>query len=263
MIMMECRGCGSKDLAPVRGGDAFRFCRRCLLVQRDGKAAPGRVPASVFGPLDRLVERHGLRAESLVVGVDAAPLLERIADDGIPVLAIEQDRAEAAKARAAGIPVVEARFGPELADALAAGGRRADLALVPAFGRLEDPAGAAVALARLVAVSGAVEIAFASAAEILPHGAWAAAAAEATLPTLGRIDALLETEGLHLNDAGRAGRHHLLRAAASPERRCTGRLAGLLEEERRVGAHSARFYGGVPAASGARWSGEEGAGAVP
>jgi hypothetical protein len=262
--MMDCRGCGSHDLAPVRGTDAFAFCRRCLLVQRREAPEAGRISASAFGPVDRLIDRHGLGRESLVIGIDASPILERLAEHGIEVLAIEQDRVEAAKVRAAGTPVVEAHFGPELAEALASAGRCADLVIVPAFGRLEDPVAAAAALARLVAVDGAAELAFASAAEIVPLGAWAAAGAEATLPTLRVVGALLEAEGLHLNDAGRAGRHHLLRASASTERRCTGRLAGLLEEEHRVGAHAARFYGGgVPDLTGLRRSvTEEGAGAT-
>jgi hypothetical protein len=160
--------------------------------------------------------------------------------------------------------VVEAHFGPELADALAAGGRRADLVLVPAFGRLEDPAGAAAGIARLVATDGMAIISFASAAEIIPLEAWAAAAGEAVLPTLCGLGDLLEAEGLHLNDAGRAGRHHLLRASASTERRCTGRLAALLEEERRAGARAVRFYsGGVPElAASRRPAAEEGLGAT-
>jgi hypothetical protein len=264
MIMMECRGCGSRDLAPVQGTGAFAFCRQCLLVQRQEPRLAGGISASALGSVDRLIERHALGRGSLVVGVDAAPLLERIAEHGIPVLAIEQGRAGAAEARATGIPVVEAHFGPELAEGLAAAGRCADLVVVPAFGRLEDPAGAAEALARLVAVDGAAELAFASAAEIVPLAAWAAAGAEATLPTLRLVGELLEAEGLHLNDAGRAGRHPLLRASASTERRCTGRLAGLLDEERRVGAHAARFYsGGAPDfAAPRRTPTEEGAGAV-
>jgi hypothetical protein len=234
-------------------------------MQRHEPAPPGRISASALGPLERLLERHALSAGSLVVGVDAAPLLERIADHGIPVLAVEQDAEAAAKARAGGIPVVGAHFGPELAEALASAGRSADLILVPGFGRLDDPVGAVRALARLLAVDGTVELAFASAAEILPLDAWAAAAAETTLPTLRLLGELLEAEGLHLNDAGRAGRHHLLRASASTERRCTGRLAGLLAEEQRVGAHAVRFYsGGVPDLGGTwRSTTEEGTGANP
>jgi hypothetical protein len=253
--MTECRCCGSRDLAPVQGGNAFAFCRRCLLVQRPTAPTPGRLSASATGSVERLVERYDLGPTSFVVGVDAAPLLERLAARDIPVLAIDEDGAAAASGRAAGLPVVEAPFGPELAEALAAAGRSADLVVVPGFGRLADPAGAAAALARLVAVDGSVELAFASAAEIVPLAAWAAAETEATLPTLHVIEALLEAEGLHLNDAGRAGRHHLMRASASTERRATQRLAGLLEEERRVGADNARFYGGdAPSFSGRRRS---------
>lgn len=256
--MVECRGCGSRDLAPVVGTETFAYCRRCLLVQRRAKSSSGRVAASALGALDRLLDRNRLEPGRLVVGVDAAPLLAQAADQGFDVLAIEQDREEAGKARAAGLPVVEAHFGPELARALAASGRRADLLLVPAFGRIADPAGAAEALASILSPDGSAEIAFASAAEIVPQGAWAAARNETILPTLFVLGALLEGEGLHLNDAARAGRHHLLRASISTERRCTGRLAGLLEEERRVGAHSARFYsGGVPDIAGARRSSAE------
>jgi hypothetical protein len=263
--MTECRCCGSRDLAPVLGGSAFVFCRRCLLVQRAAAPAPGRLSASAAGSIDRLVERHHLGPASFVVGVDAAPLLERNAARDIPVLAVEQDGAAAAAGRAAGLPVVEAPFGLELAEALAASGRGADLVVAPGFGRLADPAGAAAALARLVAGDGAAELAFASAAEIVPLAAWAAADAEATLPTLHVLQAVLEAEGLYLNDAGRAGRHHLVRASASTERRSTQRLVGLLEEERRLGADSAGFYSGdAPNFSGRRRSATDvEAGAIP
>lgn len=262
--MNHCRSCGSRDLAPVRGTGAFAFCRRCLLVQRQERPGSGRVSVGAVGPVDRLIERHALGRGSFVIGVDAAALVERIAEHGIEVLAIERERDQAATARAAGIPVVEAHFGPELAEALASTRRCADLVVVPAFGRLDDPAGAAAALARLVAVDGAAELAFASAAEIVPLAAWAAAEAEATLPTLRRLGELFELEGLHLNDAGRAGRHHLVRATVSTERRCTGRLAGMLEEEHRVGAHAARFYSGdVEGLAGhRRTAAEEAAGAI-
>jgi hypothetical protein len=262
--MGVCRGCGSRDLAGVRGTEAFAFCRQCLLVQRRGKPAAAAVSTNALGLLDRSVAPDALGPQHLVVGVDAAPLLERLAAQGVPVLGVEQDRARAARARTAGVPVIEAHFGPELADALAAGGRRADLVLVPGFGRLGDPAGAVAAIARLIATDGTALFSFASAAEIVPLEAWSAAGGEATLPTLRGLAALLEREGLHLNDAGRGGRHHLLRATASTERRCTGRLAALLEEERRVGADMVRFYsGGVPELGAVRRGiTEEGFGAV-
>jgi hypothetical protein len=264
ILMLSCRGCGSHDLAGVRGTETFAFCRQCLLVQHRGKPAATTVPSSALGLLDRVVAPDAIGSARLVVGIDAAPLLEQLAARGIQVLGVEQERAGAARARAAGVPVVEAHFGPELADALAAAGRRADLVLSPAFGRLRDPAAAVAAIARLIATDGTALIAFASAAEIVPLQAWSAAASEATLPTLRGLGALLEAEGLHLNDAGRGGRHHLLRATASTERRCTGRLAALLEEERRVGAGTVRFYsGGVPElAASRRAATEEGLGAI-
>jgi hypothetical protein len=246
-MMGECRGCLSRDLAPVRGSDAFQFCRLCLLVQRRAATPASRPGTAPFGPVDRLVERHRLGPGSLVVAVGGAALLDRIADRGVPVLAIEEDRAAAAAARVRGVPVIEARFGVELGEALAAGGRCADLLLVPCFGRLADPAGAAAAAARLLKVDGTAEFGFASAAEIVPLGAWAAVAGETILPTLAALEALLAQEGLHLNDAARAGRHHLLRATASNERRRTARLAGLLDEEARLGAGNAVFYGGAVA----------------
>jgi hypothetical protein len=243
--MLECRGCSSRDLAPLHGSDAFEFCRRCLLVPRRATPAPGHAPATVFGDLGRFIERQSLGPESLVIGVGALPLLDRLADLAVPVLAIEPEAEEAAAARRTGLPVIEAPFGPELAEGLAASGRRADLVLVPGFGRLADPAAGAEAIARLLEGHGAAELGFASAAEILPRRAFAAVAAEATLPSLAAAEALLAPHGLHLNDASRAGRHHLMRARVSTERRQTARLAGLLEEEKRIGAHGARFYGGA------------------
>jgi hypothetical protein len=243
--MLDCRGCGSRDVSFVRGSESFYYCRRCLLVQRRELGTLGRTSGSTLGPVQRLVERHGLGAGRLVIGVGAVMLLDQLADHGIDVLAIEGDREAAMEARRAGIPVIEGHFGPELAEALGAAGRRADLVLAPGFGRMDDPVGVAAAIAAVLKTSGTAEIAFASAAKIVPQGGWAVVAAEATLPTLDVASALFEEHGLHLNDATRAGRHHLLRVTASTERRQSQRLAGLLAEERRIGAHAPRFYAGT------------------
>jgi hypothetical protein len=252
-------------LSFVRGSEAFQYCRRCLLVQRREAGTSGRSNGSTLGPAQRLIERHGLDAESLVIGVGAVTLLDQLADHGVDVLAVEADREAAMKARRAGIPVIEGHFGPELAEALAGAGRTADLALVPGFGRMDDPAAAASAIGAVLKTSGTAEIAFASAAEIVPQGGWAVVATEVTLPTLGVASALFEEYGLHLNDATRAGRHHLLRVTASTERRQTQRLIGLLAEERRIGAHGPRFYAGsgIDLVSPRRGGTEEGAGARP
>lgn len=76
-----------------------------------------------------MVERFGLTAESHVVEVAANDgyLLQYVMARGIPATGIEPTAATAAAARARGVTIVEAFFGRELAQRLAAADCRADL----------------------------------------------------------------------------------------------------------------------------------------
>lgn len=223
--MRECRACFSHEVSPIRGAGEFLLCRRCAFVQRRVPAAAAPLAENPFG---RLPDARGL-----VLGLGGVSLLDRYADRGVPVLAIEPDPAEAARARRIGIPVVEAAFGPELAEALARGGKRAELLLAPCFGRLPEPHGAAAGIALALDTRGVAEIAFVAAADVLAVGAFQAAAREAHLPTLRGLAGMFEEEGLHLNDAARLGKFGR-RVRLSTERRRSAALEALIGEEERL-----------------------------
>jgi len=76
-----------------------------------------------------MVQRLGLDAQSHVVEIAANDgyLLQYVQARGIPCTGVEPTRSTADAARNKGIPIVEAFFGVELAEQLAAQGRQADL----------------------------------------------------------------------------------------------------------------------------------------
>ncbi len=80
---------------------------------------------------ERLIRRHGLGAETLVVEIASNDgyLLRNFVAAGVPVLGIEPARNIARLARERGIPTIPDFFGRALADSLAAEGKRADVIL--------------------------------------------------------------------------------------------------------------------------------------
>lgn len=118
-------------------------CPECFLVQ----LAEFESPAEIFGDyayfssystswlehakryVEHMTPLLGLGADSLVVEVASNDgyLLQYFAEGGVPVLGIEPAFTVAEAARAKGVPTVEAFFGLELATALRAEGKGADL----------------------------------------------------------------------------------------------------------------------------------------
>ena len=120
------------------------FCPDCSLVQVLEEVPPHQLFVdnylyfSSFSPAllhharehaERLIEGRGLDERSLVVevGSNDGYLLRNFAARGIPVLGIDPAPGQAAAAREAGIETLAEFFGAELAERLAADGRRADV----------------------------------------------------------------------------------------------------------------------------------------
>lgn len=139
---------GAADLAATerRYPLDLDFCSGCALVQLRATVAP-----EILFPADfpyrssysatlvddarrnagRLIETRGLDAGSLVVepGSNDGYMLRHFAAAGVPVLGIDPADEVAEAARCGGVPTLCARFGRDLAAALVAEGKRADLLL--------------------------------------------------------------------------------------------------------------------------------------
>jgi SAM-dependent methyltransferase len=120
-----------------------RICAECLLVQLPEYVAPERIfrEYAYFSSYsdswveharryaDAMVDALGLGPGSLVVELASNDgyLLQHFVARGVPVLGIEPAENVARAGRARGVPAITEFFGVELAEALAAEGRRADL----------------------------------------------------------------------------------------------------------------------------------------
>jgi hypothetical protein len=231
----QCRACGSDVLVSLAGGQLL-LCRSCGLVQAAASAPPNsRRHAAGGGISETLLETHPLGENSFVVEIGShdGRRLRPFVDRAIPVLGIEDDAATAASAREAGIATVGAQFGREIAGALAASGRRADLIIVlDALERAADPDDFAAGLAALLGTRGQIVLEFAYLRDLVEAGRLGERPPGQVLwLSLTALEPLFERHGIHLNDARRRPAARRLRVTASHEKRRTPRLVALLAAE--------------------------------
>jgi SAM-dependent methyltransferase len=154
-----------------------RVCEQCLLVQLEEFVAPDEIfteyayfssysdswVAHARDFVASAIERFGLGADSLVVELASNDgyLLQHVVERGIPALGIEPAANVAVAARERGIETVVEFFGRELADRLAAEGRRADLLVANnVFAHVPDLNDFTAGMQRVLAPDGVVSIEF-------------------------------------------------------------------------------------------------------
>ncbi|HEY0947699.1 MAG TPA: class I SAM-dependent methyltransferase [Opitutaceae bacterium] len=280
-----CRGCGATGLeavldlgqmppsdrllAPERRDALERkfpldvgFCPHCSLVQIL-ETVP---PEFLFGEeylyfssfsqqlLDHsranaldLIERRKLDSNCLVVELASNDgyLLKNFAQRKIPVLGIDPAPKQAAAARKAGVPTIEAFFGLELAAKLRADGTRADVIIANnVLAHVADTHGFISGIRTLLKDDGIAVLEMPYVKDLVDHNEFDTIYHEHLCYfSTTALDKLFRRHGLYLNDVMRLPIHGgSLRLCVEKVELPTGRLKAALEEERHLGLDTFDYY---------------------
>lgn len=283
----RCRACAAQrlepvlDLGPMPASDALRtremlggaeprhplraaFCPGCGLLQLLSAPPPELLFGerylyfSSFSPellaharsnALEMIDRARLGRKSLVVEIAANDgyLLRNFVERGIPALGIEPAPAQAEAARRAGIPVLQEFFGAELAERLAAEGRRADVLFASnVLAHVPDTRGFTAGIARLLAPGGTAVIEVPYVRDLVEQCAFDTIYHEHQCYfSVTALAALFEAHGLVLQDLRRIPIHGgslrlYLGRGGEPGRA----VRELLAEERRMGLERLGYYAG-------------------
>jgi SAM-dependent methyltransferase len=192
-------------------------CNECWLLQaaRRAEASPSgkdhghgaaqsstmRSYLKVFA--SELVGRLRLDRSRLVLDVSCGDgsLLREFGDHGIRLFGLEPDRAAAASAVAAGVPVMNESFGPRAAHALTSDGIRPDVVLVNhALAHVEDVNPTLVSIETVLAPGGTVVIEFHHALQVLKGQFDVACHAHPSYFSLTSLERVLKRHGLTVVD---------------------------------------------------------------
>ncbi|MCL4765094.1 MAG: methyltransferase domain-containing protein [Hyphomicrobiaceae bacterium] len=198
---------------------------------------------------DALVARLGLGPGSLVIepASNDGYMLRSFADRGIGVLGIEPAPKQAEAARRAGIPTLNAFFSRELAERLAAEGRRADLIIANnVVAHAADPNDFVAGLRSALKDDGLISVEFPYVRDLIDHCEFDTIYHEHLCYfSLASADALFKRHGLFINDVRRLPIHGgSLRLYAGPVERRSAAVADLLAEERALGMGEIGYYTG-------------------
>lgn len=249
---------GPDDLMPLR----LAFCSACGLVQ----LLETRPAAEMFGDdyvymaavsedlmahgrdnARELIERLRLNASSLVVEVASndGAMLANFQAAGIPVLGIDPARHPAAAAAERGIETVTDFFGLDLAKALTAQSRLADLIIANnVVAHVADPNDLAAGMAALLADGGTAVVEFPYVRDLIESVAFDTIYHEHRCYfSLTAADRLFRRHGLFVNDVRRLAIHGgSLRLYLSKEDRRLDSVSRLLADEEQDGVASLAFY---------------------
>jgi SAM-dependent methyltransferase len=257
-------------VAPERAGEPeerfpldVAFCPDCSLVQILHAVAPEKLFVdnylyfSSFSPALLaharrhalgLIESRRLGPDSLVVELASNDgyLLSNFVERGVPVLGIDPAPEPAAAARAAGVPTLEAFFGSELARALRAEGRRADVLVANnVMAHVPDLNGFVEGISILLADDGVATIENPYVRDLVDRGEFDTIYHEHFCYfSCTAVDALLRRHGLFLNDVERFDDLHggTLRWYAGHHEDPSPAVRRYLAEEQRCGLTGADYY---------------------
>lgn len=280
-----CRSCGSTQLHPILSlgitplADALLtasqvgepeitvplnalFCEHCTLVQIAETVRPEilfcrNYPyfSSVSPALmrhfsqsaEKLAERCNLGPQSLVVEAASNDgyMLRVFQERGIPVLGIDPADGPAAAAQAKGIETLCTFFTLELAQQLAAEGRRADLFLANnVLAHVPDLNGFTAGIRTLLRPTGLAVIECPYVGDLIEHGEFDTIYHQHLCYfSISSLDALFRRHGLYLNDVERTPIHGgSLRLFVSPQENVQGSVRQMLSDERDRGIGGPAYY---------------------
>ena len=207
--------------------------------------------------VEAMAGRFGLGAESLVVEVAANDgyLLQYVRERGIPCYGIEPTASTAAAARAKGIEIVERFFGVELAEELAAQGRRADLVVANnVLAHVPDINDFVAGHARLLKPAGVATFEFPHLMQMVAKNQFDTAYHEHySYLSLIAVARIFEANGLSVFDVEELPTHggslRVFAQRAGGARAVEPGVGALLARERAAGMATPAFYAGFQAAA--------------
>jgi SAM-dependent methyltransferase len=237
------------------------FCPRCTLVQIPYTVPPEEIfeDYSYYSSFsDTLLSHSAEHALQLIAERELGPnslVLEVASNDGyllrnfvgqrIPVLGIDPARGPAEAAEDAGIPTLRRFFGPELAAALRADGKRADVLLANnVLAHVPDLNGFVEGIATVLADDGIAEIEVPYLRDLIDNLEFDTIYHEHLCYfSLSALDVLFRRHGLSLNRVRRLPVHGgSLRATVGRVADHDGSVERLLEEEQRLGMATFEYY---------------------
>jgi len=194
-----------------------------------------------------LIGRRELDQHSLVVELASNDgyLLKNFAEREIPVLGIDPAPKQAAAARKAGVPTLEAFFGREVAERLAANGTRADVIIANnVLAHVADTHGFIAGVRTLLKDEGLAVLEMPYVKDLVDHHEFDTIYHEHLCYfSITALDKLFRRHGLFLNDVLRLPIHGgSLRLYVEKVRLPTERLQAALAEERRLGLDTFAYY---------------------
>ncbi|MEM1429727.1 MAG: class I SAM-dependent methyltransferase [Pseudomonadota bacterium] len=246
------------SLVPLRLG----YCEACTLVQ----LLETRRPEEMFGDdylyfssfsedllrhsrenAHELIGLRGLDGESLVVEIASNDgyMLQNFKDKGVPVLGIDPAKQPATAAREKGIETINDFFGTELAESLAAEGRKADVIIANnVVAHVADQNDLVAGMARLLSDDGLAVVEFPYVRDLIDFIEFDTIYHEHLCYfSVGSAKTLFERHGLHLNDVRRLPIHGgSLRLYFSKQSAPTDAVAQILGEERMLGLDQYDYY---------------------
>lgn len=247
------------------------LCERCTLVQITENVSPEILfcrdypyYSSVSPALmdhfrasaESLIERRELGRQSLVVEAASNDgyMLRVFAERDIPVLGIDPADGPAQAARDAGIPTLGTFFGRELAEQLAAEGRRADVFLANnVLAHVPDLNGFVRGIATVLADDGIAVIEVPYVLDLIQHREFDTIYHQHLCYfSVMALVQLFQRHGLHLNDVVRTRIHGgSLRLFVEKRANARPSVRSLIVKEASVGAHELGYYRDFGSAVGA------------
>lgn len=280
-----CRSCGHAGLEPVLdlgrtalvdtlvtrerlGGPenkyplAIGFCGACSLLQTLDTVPPHEVFHEDYTYyasfsetwLDHcrrnalnLIETRRLNADSLVIELASNDgyLLKNFVERGIPVLGIDPCPGPVRAAEQVGVPTMCAFFGSELADRLAADGKRADVVIANnVMAHVADLNGFIAGIHTILKDGGVLVTESPYVRDLIEHNEFDTMYHEhLCYYSVTALDQLFRRHGLFLNDVERVPTHGgSIRSYVGRREDVSDRVRAILAEERSLGVDRIDFY---------------------